>query len=60
MKFGNDLSSRIGRFLFGLIMLLFCLGVIDLALGDGAGFSGYDLSSLILAVHPGGSLLQQV
>ena len=49
MKFGNDISSRIGRCLFGLIMLLFCLGLIDLALDDGAGFSGYDISSLILA-----------
>lgn len=49
MKFGNDISSRIGRCLFELIMLLFCLGLIDLALDDGAGFSGYDISSLILA-----------
>ena len=49
MKFGNDISSRIGRCLFGLIILLFCLGLIDLALDDGAGFSGYDISSLILA-----------
>lgn len=50
MKFGNDLSSRIGRFLFASIMLLFCLGLIDLALDGGAAFSGYDISSLILAV----------
>ncbi len=31
-------------------MLLFSLGLVSMALGEGTGFSGYDISSLILAV----------
>ena len=50
MKFGNDPSSRIGRFLFGLLMLLFCLGLIGVSLDEGTDFSEYGLPSVIFAV----------
>ena len=49
MKFGNDLSSRIGRFLFGLLMLTFCLGLIGVALDEGKDFSEYGIFSVIIS-----------
>lgn len=49
MKFGNDWSSRIGRFLFGLLMLAFCLGLIGVALDEGKDFSEYGMFSVIIS-----------
>lgn len=49
MKFGNDLSSRIGRFLLGLIMLVFCLGSIEVVLDKNTDFSEYGIFSIVIS-----------
>lgn len=49
MKFGDNLSSRIGRFLFGLIMLCFCLGSIEVVLDKNTDFSEYGVFSVVIS-----------